>query len=111
MAGAPLLAGRAALRLGAGKVVVGFAAREPAAVDCGVPELMLRDAGDALDGGYDALVVGPGLGTRRRGARAARRAAIAPTCRWCSTPTRSTCIATDAALRAALRCAQRADAR
>jgi hydroxyethylthiazole kinase-like uncharacterized protein yjeF len=62
MVGAPLLAGRAALKLGAGKVVVGFAAREHPAVDWGAPELMLRSAEAALGAGPDALVVGPGFG-------------------------------------------------
>jgi hydroxyethylthiazole kinase-like uncharacterized protein yjeF len=62
MVGAPLLAGRAALKLGAGKVVVGFAAREHPAVDWGAPELMLRSAEAALAACPDALVVGPGFG-------------------------------------------------
>ena len=62
MVGAPLLAGRAALKLGAGKVVVGFAARDHPAVDWGAPELMLRSASAALGASVDALVVGPGFG-------------------------------------------------
>ena len=62
MVGAPLLAGRAALKLGAGKVWVGFAAPEHPAVDWGAPELMLRGAAAALAAGPDALVAGPGLG-------------------------------------------------
>ena len=63
MVGAPLLAGRAAMRLGAGKVWVGFSAHEHPAVDWGAPELMLRAADTVLGAGADALVVGPGLGT------------------------------------------------
>lgn len=63
MVGAPLLAGRASLKLGAGKVWVGLAATDRPAVDWGAPELMLRDAEAVLAGGADALVVGPGLGT------------------------------------------------
>lgn len=59
--GAALLAGRAALRLGAGRVVVGLAVRKPPHVDWGSPELMLRDA-NAVGSGYDAWIVGPGLG-------------------------------------------------
>lgn len=63
MTGAPLLAGRAALHAGAGKVWVGFAATDFPAVDWGQPELMLRPASRVLGGGADALVCGPGLGT------------------------------------------------
>ena len=61
MLGAPLLAGRAALRLGAGKVQVGFAAAHFPPVDTANLELMLHDAGTAFDGA-SALVIGPGLG-------------------------------------------------
>jgi hydroxyethylthiazole kinase-like uncharacterized protein yjeF len=63
MAGAPLLAGRAALHLGAGKVWVGLCASTPPAVDWSQPELMLRAARTVLDAGADAMVIGPGLGT------------------------------------------------
>ncbi len=63
MAGAPLLAGRAALHAGAGKVWIGFAAADPPPVDWGQPELMLRAADAVLDAGADAYVCGPGLGT------------------------------------------------
>jgi hydroxyethylthiazole kinase-like uncharacterized protein yjeF len=63
MTGAPLLAGRAALHAGAGKVWIGFAAAEHPAVDWGQPELMLRGATRVLGAGADALVCGPGLGT------------------------------------------------
>ena len=62
MVGAPLLAGRAALHAGAGKVWIGFAADERPAVDWGQPELMLRSADEVLGAGADALVCGPGLG-------------------------------------------------
>jgi hydroxyethylthiazole kinase-like uncharacterized protein yjeF len=65
LVGAALLAGRAALRLGAGRVVVGLAARNPPLVDWGSPELMLRDAGSVGDD-YDAWTVGPGLGGGER---------------------------------------------
>ena len=41
LVGAALLAGRAAIRLGAGRVVVGLAARNPPLVDWGSAELML----------------------------------------------------------------------
>jgi hydroxyethylthiazole kinase-like uncharacterized protein yjeF len=62
MVGAPLLAGRAALHAGAGKVWVGFAAGNPPAVDWGQPELMLRAADHVLAAGASAIVCGPGLG-------------------------------------------------
>ena len=60
MAGAALLAGRAALQLGAGRVYVGML--EHLAVDCLQPELMLRPADAVLDQAT-CLAVGPGLGT------------------------------------------------
>jgi len=69
MVGAAILAGRAALALGAGKVWVGLAATERPAVDWIAPELMLRDAASVLADRADALVVGPGLG-RMAGAHA-----------------------------------------
>jgi hydroxyethylthiazole kinase-like uncharacterized protein yjeF len=62
MVGAPLLAGRAALHAGAGKVWVGFAATNAPAVDWGQPELMLRKANRILGAGASAVVCGPGLG-------------------------------------------------
>jgi ADP-dependent NAD(P)H-hydrate dehydratase / NAD(P)H-hydrate epimerase len=65
LVGAALLAGRAALRLGAGRVVVGLAARNAPLVDMLSPELMLREA-DKLGSDHDAWVVGPGLGGGER---------------------------------------------
>lgn len=65
LVGAALLAGRAAIRLGAGRVVVGLAARNPPLVDWLSPELMLREA-NAIGSDHDAWVVGPGLGTGER---------------------------------------------
>ena len=59
MAGAALLAARAGLTLGAGRVFVGTI--DPIAVDPVQPELMLRNFAEALEHGT-ALVVGPGLG-------------------------------------------------
>ncbi len=61
MAGAPVLAGRAALHAGAGRVVLCFAG-EPLAADAGQPELMCRAARD-VDFGDVVTVAGPGLGT------------------------------------------------
>lgn len=59
MAGAALLAGRAALKLGGGRIYVGMLERVP--VDYGQPELMLRAPGDALSVA-NAIAAGPGLG-------------------------------------------------
>lgn len=66
MAGAALLAGRAALMLGSGRVYVGMLAPEAPIVDLTVPELMLRHPDEALGMELDALVVGPGLGQSER---------------------------------------------
>jgi ADP-dependent NAD(P)H-hydrate dehydratase / NAD(P)H-hydrate epimerase len=60
MTGAALLSGRAALRLGAGRVYVGLL--EHLAVDFAAPELMLRHVDDVLGQDLDAVVAGPGLG-------------------------------------------------
>ena len=65
MSGAALLAGRAALKLGAGRVYVGLL--DPTLpLDPVAPELMLRHADDALGQDLEALVVGPGLGEGER---------------------------------------------
>jgi hydroxyethylthiazole kinase-like uncharacterized protein yjeF len=60
MAGAPILAARGALYLGAGRVFVVGLAPLPA-YDSASPELMMRDA-FAFDFGERILVAGPGLG-------------------------------------------------
>ncbi|HEX7220361.1 MAG TPA: NAD(P)H-hydrate dehydratase [Burkholderiales bacterium] len=65
MTGAALLAGRAALKMGAGRVYVGLL-EESISVDLQNPELMLRHPDDALGQDLDALVVGPGLGQGER---------------------------------------------
>jgi hydroxyethylthiazole kinase-like uncharacterized protein yjeF len=64
MTGAALLAGRAALRLGAGRVYVGML--EETSLDPVTPELMLRHPDDALGQDLDAIVIGPGLGQSAR---------------------------------------------
>lgn len=64
MAGAALLAGRAALKLGAGKVHLGVL--QEMALDPVAPELMLRHPDDALGQDLDAIVIGPGLGDSER---------------------------------------------
>ena len=67
MVGAVLIAGRAALQSGAGKVFVGALAADAPALDLLQPELMFRSARNALkeDG---VLLVGPGLGKDRAAA-------------------------------------------
>ena len=75
MAGAALLAGRTALKLGAGCVYVGMMDRM--AVDPAQPELMLREAGEVF-GSATALVIGPGLGRSKTALELLRRALDAP---------------------------------
>ena len=60
MAGAPILAARAAAKCGAGRVFVGYADHPPA-YDQAQPELMCRHAAD-LDFSSAVLVVGTGMG-------------------------------------------------
>ncbi|MCX7891425.1 MAG: NAD(P)H-hydrate dehydratase [Burkholderiales bacterium] len=63
MVGAALLAGRAALRTGAGKVFLGLLAPDAPAVDVAQPELMMRRPESLLaDVPVDVYAVGPGLG-------------------------------------------------
>jgi hydroxyethylthiazole kinase-like uncharacterized protein yjeF len=63
MIGAPLLAARAALKLGAGSVHVGLLAENAPGVDLLQPELMLNSASTALQlHGVNVLAVGCGLG-------------------------------------------------
>jgi len=62
MVGAALLAGRAALKLGAGRVLVGLLGEGPP-VDLVQPDLMLRSVEELLEReGVGAAVIGPGLG-------------------------------------------------
>jgi hydroxyethylthiazole kinase-like uncharacterized protein yjeF len=65
MAGAALLAGRAALKLGAGRVYLGMLER--LAVDFDQPELMLRAPEDAM-AAATVLAAGPGLGQSEQAA-------------------------------------------
>jgi hydroxyethylthiazole kinase-like uncharacterized protein yjeF len=63
MTGAALLAGRAALLCGAGRVYLGLLDAAAPSVDLVQPELMLRAVADVIDLNHQAcLVVGPGLG-------------------------------------------------
>jgi ADP-dependent NAD(P)H-hydrate dehydratase / NAD(P)H-hydrate epimerase len=65
MTGAALLAGRAALKIGAGRVYAGLLSEE-VSVDFSNPELMLRHPDDALGQDLDAIVAGPGMGQGER---------------------------------------------
>jgi hydroxyethylthiazole kinase-like uncharacterized protein yjeF len=63
MVGAALLAGGAALKLGAGRVYVGLLAKDAPVVDATQPELMLRSADAVLKLDHlTVLAAGPGLG-------------------------------------------------
>ena len=64
MAGAALLAGRAALHAGAGWVILGFIDERAVSVLSDQPELMLRiaQAGDIEKIQPDVIAIGPGLG-------------------------------------------------
>ncbi|MSP95750.1 MAG: NAD(P)H-hydrate dehydratase [Betaproteobacteria bacterium] len=66
MCGAALLAGRAALRLGAGRVYVGLLDHAAPNFDAGALELMLRHPDETLGLDLDAIVIGPGLGQGER---------------------------------------------
>ena len=63
MVGAALLAARAALKSGTGRVYVGLLARDAPLLDAEQPELMLRNADELLKlANLTCLAVGPGLG-------------------------------------------------
>ena len=66
MTGAALLAARAALKLGAGRVYCGLLDAHAPHLDPLAPELMLRGPDEVLGLDLDALVVGPGLGRSER---------------------------------------------
>ncbi len=63
MVGAAFLAGRAALKLGAGRVYLGLLDPHPPACDLLQPELMLRRPAALLQADLTALACGPGLGS------------------------------------------------
>lgn len=62
MSGAALLAGRAALKLGAGRVYLGLLDPDGPTVDLTQPELMIRRIDTLFQADLQALVCGPGLG-------------------------------------------------
>ena len=77
MVGAAVIAGRAALKSGAGRVYLGLLAPHPPYVDDAQPELMLRRPALVLEKDLvDVLVAGPGMG-KADSARKLLRAALA----------------------------------
>ncbi|MFA5242332.1 MAG: NAD(P)H-hydrate dehydratase [Sulfuricella sp.] len=62
MTGAAILAGRAALLLGAGRVYAGLLAGNAPAVDLLQPELMLHSSDALFQMDLDCLIIGPGMG-------------------------------------------------
>jgi hydroxyethylthiazole kinase-like uncharacterized protein yjeF len=75
MVGAAMLAGRAALLAGAGRVYVGLLADHAPMVDMRQPELMVRSPKSLLDlAALSALVIGPGLGRSGHALSALQRA-------------------------------------
>ncbi len=66
MVGAAVLAARAALKLGAGKVFLGMLTDHPPYLDHLQPELMLRTPRELLEAGLiTAFAAGPGMGTAK----------------------------------------------
>jgi len=79
MVGAAVIAGRGALRCGAGRVYLGLLTPRPPYVDYANPELMLRKPAAVLDAGLaQALVAGPGMGKAESATRLLRTALAAP---------------------------------
>jgi hydroxyethylthiazole kinase-like uncharacterized protein yjeF len=79
MVGAAVIAGRAALRCGAGRVLLGLLTPRPPYVDYAHPELMLRKPAALLEEGVvDVLVAGPGMGKADSSAKLLRAALAAP---------------------------------
>lgn len=74
MLGAVFLAGRAALKLGAGRVYVGLLDPHAPSFDPVQPELMLRKPEGVLDAGLTALACGPGLGNSLQATEVLERA-------------------------------------
>lgn len=73
MTGAAMLAGRAALRLGSGRVFVGCLDTHAPSVDPLQPELMMRRPGELFERAT-VLAIGPGLGTDETAQRCVRKA-------------------------------------
>lgn len=77
MNGAALLAGRATLKLGAGRIFVGMMDRDAPSVDPMQPELMLRAPAIVLEAA-GVLALGPGLGLSDESRRMLERALPLP---------------------------------
>jgi hydroxyethylthiazole kinase-like uncharacterized protein yjeF len=79
MVGAAVIAGRAALRCGAGRVYLGLLTSRPPYVDYAHPELMLRKPAEVLAKDLaDAIAAGPGMGKAESAKKALRGALAAP---------------------------------
>jgi ADP-dependent NAD(P)H-hydrate dehydratase / NAD(P)H-hydrate epimerase len=78
MVGAALLAGRAALKLGTGRVYLGLHDPEAPPVDLVQPELMLHRADTLLQAELQALACGPGLGRSGEAIRLVEQALKCP---------------------------------
>ena len=79
MVGAAVIAGRAALKCGAGRVYLGLLTPRPPYVDDAQPELMLRKPAALLEKELvDVLVVGPGMGKADSARRLLAAALAAP---------------------------------
>ena len=103
MAGAALLAARAALLLGAGRVYAGLLDSNAPRVDPQQPELMLRAACDiSTIADLNCLAVGPGLGTSTD-AQTALRSALAGALPLVLDADALNLIAADGAMQASLR--------
>lgn len=75
MTGAALLSGRAALKLGAGRVYLGFLDPQAPSLDLAQPELMLRPAEEVLSmPALTCMVMGPGLSQSAEAARCVEHA-------------------------------------
>jgi len=101
MTGATILAGRAALRLGAGRVRIGMLAQDRLPYDPIMPELMIGTPEWAL-AHADAAVVGPGLGLDEP-ARALLAAAVGSSMPLLLDADALNLVANDAPLQSALR--------
>jgi ADP-dependent NAD(P)H-hydrate dehydratase / NAD(P)H-hydrate epimerase len=79
MVGAALIAGRAALKSGSGRVYLGLLTPRPPCVDYAQPELMLRAPSALLGKGMvDVLLAGPGMGKSASAAKALRASLALP---------------------------------
>ncbi|MDR3352246.1 MAG: NAD(P)H-hydrate dehydratase [Zoogloeaceae bacterium] len=78
MMGAVILAGRAAIKLGAGRVLLSFLDDRAPQVEFEQPELILRNPETMFEAGLNALVCGPGLGRSLQAAELLERTLATP---------------------------------